>query len=208
MCSPNAHKKIKFTDDNVDQLEKEFMLEHDRAMGYRTRLSPVYDIRLAAMEAFKPPPSVLPLMESFRAWIRKNQLARFDCFQEPGWDCLCYKCSTWRSNKEAEILMMESIMDERAQQQLLGTPSPALKDDQIMKDLDSVCPTISSAPINARFNSVSHFYTDMPMDDVLAPSTPAFSAVDFDAPPSDHGKEQAQQKWIRLMQMTPNQLRF
>ena len=46
------------------------------------------------------------------------------------------------------------------------------------------------------------------MDDVLAPSTPAFSAVDFDVPSSDHGKEEAQQKWIRLMQMTPNQLRF
>ena len=43
-----------------------------------------------------------------------------------------------------------------------------------------------------RFNSVSHFYTEMPMDDVLAPYTPAFSAVDFDAPSSDHGEEQAQ----------------
>ena len=56
MCSPNAHKKIKFTDKNLDQLEREFMLEHDRAMGYATRLSPVTDIRLAAMEALKPPP--------------------------------------------------------------------------------------------------------------------------------------------------------
>ena len=48
----------------------------------------------------------------------------------------------------------------------------------------------------------------MPIDDVIAPSTPAFSAVDFDFPCKDHGKEEAQQKWIRLMQMTPNQLRF
>ena len=41
------------------------MLEHDRAMGYATRLSPVTDIRLAAIKALKPPPSVLPLMETF-----------------------------------------------------------------------------------------------------------------------------------------------
>ena len=57
-------------------------------------------------------------------------------------------------------------MDERAQRQLLGTPSPALEDDQIMKAFDSMCPTLLSAPINTRFNSVSHFYTEMPMDDV------------------------------------------
>ena len=87
-------------------------------------------------------------------------------------------------------------MDERTQQQPRGTPSPALKADQIMKPCDSMCPTISSAPINTWFNSVSHFYTEMVIDDVLARYTPAFSAVDFDTLSSDHGKEQAQQKWI------------
>ena len=82
-----------------------------------------------------------------------------------------------------------------------------MKDDDSTQACKSV-PTDSSVPIATRFQSVSHFYTHMPLDDVRAPSTPAFSTVDFDVPSSDHGKEEAQQKWIRLMQMTPNQLRF
>ena len=78
---------------------------------------------------------------------------------------------------------------------MLKTPSPALKDDKIMQACDSAS-TISSAPITTRFQSVSHFYKKMPMDDVLAPSTPAFSAADFDVPSLDHEKEEVQQKWI------------
>ena len=36
--SDNPNKRIKFTSDNIDEYEKQFMLEHDRAMGYAPRL--------------------------------------------------------------------------------------------------------------------------------------------------------------------------
>ena len=34
MSSSNPNKKMKFTDENVDAQEKQFKLEHGRAMGY------------------------------------------------------------------------------------------------------------------------------------------------------------------------------
>ena len=73
---------MKFIDENVDAHEKQFKLEHDRAMGHIPREQSVQDFRQVAMEEFKPPASVEPLMESFRAWIRRNHLAKFDCFKE------------------------------------------------------------------------------------------------------------------------------
>ena len=57
-------------------------------MGYVPREKKVQDFRQVLMEQFKPPASVEPLMESFRAWIRRNQLARFDCFKEANWSAL------------------------------------------------------------------------------------------------------------------------
>ena len=50
MASPD-HKKIKFTEDNIDEYERQFRLEYDRAMGYVARSSPpVQSIMLQSME--------------------------------------------------------------------------------------------------------------------------------------------------------------
>ena len=38
-------------------------------------------------------------MESFRSCKQRNQLAKFDCFQEPDWECPWYKCATWRTKR-------------------------------------------------------------------------------------------------------------
>ena len=88
------------------------MLEHDRAMGYATRLPQPEscDIREVAMRELAPPTTLLPFMESVRAWIRRNQMARFDCFQEASWECPCYKCGTWCNKREEDSTMMEGIL--------------------------------------------------------------------------------------------------
>ena len=54
MSSPEP-KKIKFTDDNIEYYERQFKLEHDRAMGYVPRSTPpVPSIMRLAMEVFRP----------------------------------------------------------------------------------------------------------------------------------------------------------
>ena len=65
MASPH-NKKIKFTADNIEEYDREFKLEHDRAMGYVPRTStPVQNIVALAMQVFQPPPSIQPIMETF-----------------------------------------------------------------------------------------------------------------------------------------------
>ena len=62
-------------------------------------------------------------MKLFRTWIHRNQLARFDCFQQPSFECPCYKCETWRRTKDADIDLMESIMEEQDRAAILGNPN-------------------------------------------------------------------------------------
>ena len=76
-----------------------------------------------AMEVFQPPPLVVPIMESFRTWICRNQLACFDCFQQPSYECPCYKCETWRHNKDAGIVLIESIVEEQDSEAILCNPN-------------------------------------------------------------------------------------
>ena len=50
------------------------MPEHDRAMGYTTRLSQpeTRDIIRVAMRELAPPAKLQPFMELFRAWIHRD----------------------------------------------------------------------------------------------------------------------------------------
>ena len=57
-------------------------------------------------------------------------------------------------------------------------------------------------------NVVCHFFSDLPQYEGMVPTTPKFSTYEFTVPDSDLGKEAAQKRWIRLMQMTPNTLKF
>ena len=206
MASPNS-KRIKFTADNVDHYEREFRLEHDRAMGYIPRVtSPVQDIVALAMQVFQPPPSIQPIMETFRTWINSDRLATFDCFQEPSWECPCYKCTTWRTKRESETDFMEGVMDEYVREAILGDVTPTGNDEEIPENETAKCDKHSLFTV--RFACVSHFYTDLPNVDTETPSTPKFSVVEYDLPDSDHGKQKAQQKWIALMQITPTRLVF
>ena len=206
--SDNPNKRIKFTSDNIDEYEKQFMLEHDRAMGYAPRLPQPEscDIRQVALRELAPPTTLSPFMESFRAWIKRNQLARFNCFQEPSWDCPCYKCETWRKQREEDTTMMEGILERQQWAAVVNNPYPQLIVTH--HGANAVSASTDSTVFHGRFSSVSHFYEDLPKDDGETPSTPKFSFVDYPMPDSDQGKEKAQQKWIMLMQMTPTRLVF
>ena len=160
-----------------------------------------------AMEVFQPPPLVVPIMESFRTWICRNQLARFDCFQQPSYECPCYKCETWRRNKDTDIVLMESIMKEQDREAILRNPNSSGGANDAEKQQTGNTEN-GNAVFCLRYASVCHFYTDLPYDDGQTPLTPKFSAMEYDLPASAHGKQKAQEKWIVLMQMTPTQLIF
>ena len=102
------------------------MLEHNRAMGYSARQPEATQIQHmpsqislieAANAAFAVP---FQLHETFRAWISRNRMARFDCFQEPSWGCPCYTCETCCVKKEVDVLMREGIMKEQRTQAIHG----------------------------------------------------------------------------------------
>ena len=209
MSNEHNSKKMRFNEENLEECERQIMLQHDRAMGYATRLSPVRNVLHIAMEVFKPPPSIMPIMETFRAWIRRNQLARFDCFEEANWDCPCYKCDTWRKHKVADVVMMQQIQQDQENEFMknFGMPSSPCKGAQ-EQNQNVMCSDEGVGLFSVRYACVAHFYVDLPSGDENVPSTPKFSTVEYDLPASDHGKEKAQQRWIALMQMTPTRLVF
>ena len=103
-------KKMKFSPSNVDEYERVFRLEHDVAMGYATPTVPRVPKVKTALELFmeqNPVPS--PLHDSFRCWIERNANAKFDCFEEPSWQCVCYKCVAWQKKIDHEMAIMEAI---------------------------------------------------------------------------------------------------
>ena len=80
----------------------------------------------SAVELFmeqNPVPS--PLHENFRCWIARNAMAKFDCFEEPSWQCACYKCAAWQKKVDYEMAVMEAIKtdheESHKQQTLTGT---------------------------------------------------------------------------------------
>ena len=120
---------------------------------------------------------------------------------------LLWKCETWRRTKDADIDLMESIVEEQDREAILGNPnsSDGSNDNERKQAGTSENET---GLFCMRCACVCHFYTDLPHDDGETPSTPKFSTVEYDLPASDHGKQKAQERWINLMQMTPTRLMF
>ena len=71
---------------------------------------------------------------------------------------------------------------------------------------DMIVP-MHAVPLDVSVATVSHFYVDVPVTFGLAPSTPKLTTVEV-LVASDHRKQVAQEKWIKLMQMTPTTLHF
>ena len=106
--------------------------------------------------------------------------------------------------------MMEGILQQQQQEHLLGSPASSEKERNMKQAATTATesPTKQSSLFGLRYACVSHFYEEMPIEADIVPSTPKFSAVDYNLPASDHGKELAQQKWVKLMQTTPTRLTF
>ena len=102
-----SNNKVKFSrlsPGSLQQFENQAINLHDIAMGFASR--PVEDnlknkdlIQLA-MKEFPVPPE---LHDCFQSWIRKNKMARFDCFLDPSIDCQCYKCKIVLAKKNEDI---------------------------------------------------------------------------------------------------------
>ena len=90
-------------------------------------------------------------------------MARFDCFQEPSWNCSCYKCVTWCANREADVSMMEAIMDERNREAILGAPNSP--DAKGVEEEKATNPDDENALFSVRYARVCHFYSELPYDD-------------------------------------------
>ena len=66
----------------------------------------------------------------------------------------------------------------------------------------------TAVPLDVSVRNIAHYYVDIPVTFGVAPSTPKLTTLDVSSVASDHGKQEAQQKWIRLMNITPAFLRF
>ena len=69
---------------------------------------------------------------------------------------------------------------------------------------ETVPQDINAMPLNVSVANVA----DVPETFVQAPSPPKLTTVEVNLSTSDHGKQEAQDKWIKLMQMTPTRLIF
>ena len=56
--------------------------------------------------------------------------------------------------------------------------------------------------------NVAHFYIGLPAYNGEHTSTQTCSAAVYDLPASSHGKTAAQERWIKMQQMTPTRLCF
>ena len=108
--NPTKKTKIIFSPSNVDEYERQFIIEHQIAMGYMSPIIPRTQNVVELMNQAYPVPS--PLHASFRRWIDHQQAARFDCFKPPSWQCTCYKCVTYQLQSEKDIRYFEQMKDE------------------------------------------------------------------------------------------------
>ena len=113
--------------------ERQFMLEHDRAMGYaiqpRTEQTAQHRAQLLVIEMANAAfPGPFALHKTFRTWIERNRKAHFDCFEEPNWSCLCYKCETFRAKCNKQLDLLEEYMDQYMTDAIQG---PSTYDDTI-----------------------------------------------------------------------------
>ena len=65
--------------------------------------------------------------------------------------------------------------------------------------IDDVLVPMNVLPLDESDSNVSHFYVDVPAAFGLAPSTPKLSTIKVSTVASDHGKQEAQEKWIKRM---------
>jgi len=209
-----SNKKVKFSSlspGSLQQFENQVMNMHDIAMGYAARPVEVKlenkDLIHLAMKEFPVPPE---LHDSFQSWIRKNNMAKFDCFLDPSIDCQCYKCKTVLAKKNKDMTYFQERLDSNDKRaiEMMDVKLPFNPLVELPPMMHDVFVPANAAPLDVSVRNVSHFFVDVPTTFGVAPSTPKLTTVEVNTFASDHGKQAAQEKWINLMQMTPTTLRF
>ena len=186
-----VQKKVKLSPGSLEMYEREAINLHNIAMGYapRPERDGTTNITELALQQFTVPPA---LHNTFQSWIRQNQLVRFDCFLDPSIECECYKCQTVLAKKNCNLNYFEERLDSNERRSI-----------ESMDVLSPSHPLLQLPPMS--------FPSSEPANAVtfgVAPSTPKLTTLDVSSVASDHGKQEAQQKWIRLMNITPAFLRF
>ena len=165
-------KKIKISPSNVDEYERVFMLEHDVAMGYKTpNVLRAPKVKSTMEQFMEQHPVLSPLHVSFRTWIARTVLAKFDCFQLRNWMCECYKCAAWQKKEDHEWSVMEAIKSDHERSQTTSNVSGVTASDRILgsrhgnvreddvKSGNPLQPSISENQENNAINSsnICHF---------------------------------------------------
>ena len=206
-----ANKKFKFSPGSLEYYKNQAMNMHNIAMGYVP--CPVTDttkkghLAQIALKEFPVPPE---LHDCFQSWICQNSLTRFNCFLDLSIECDCYKCKTVLAKVNADITYFEAIQDS-IKKQAIETMDVVLLFHPFVElppMIADVCVPMNAMPLNASVSNVSHFYVDIPETFRVALSMPKLTTVEVSTIASDHRKQEAQKKWMKLIQMTPNTLRF
>ena len=204
-------KRMKFSPSNVQELELVFMRMHNVAMGYEARevneASSSTDIIRLANAQFPVPSHI---HSSFQDKLRIQRQARFDCFQEPSLACECYKCEKHWIRVNSELDYFENVFAEKTDMELRGPGSGVERSSNAgaVFDVQSSVVGLPKSEMKLVAQNVAHFFCGLPAYEGKHPSTPVCSIAVYDVPASDHGKTAAQERWIRLQQMTPTRLVF
>ena len=111
--------------------------------------------------------------------------------------------------KQNEALdLQESHMDMYMANAILGPISDGQNQDRKMSVQEAAAYVQDASVVVPQATVVCHFFSELPQYEGMVPTTPKFSTVEFTVPDSDHGKEAAQQRWMKRMRMTPNTLKF
>ena len=129
-------------------------------------------------------------------------------------------------NPEQDIIYFENIKDEKERVDMfadyrgctaterLGFADPdermqMLADMAARAGVESGAQNVVPPSVFGSVSCVCHFFTELNLEDTDSPKTPKITTIQVNTDvDSDHGKEQAQQAWIRRVRMTPTMLRF
>ena len=203
------YKRPKFSPSNVAEQEQTFIRMHNVAMGYKPRdISTISNQtrRSCSCQCYFPSTK----LSTFQDLLCIQRQAKFNCFEEPSAFCDCYKCVTHWERMNSELDYYEKVYEDKLQAQMLESDS---EDDLKPKAVFTVNSSTFTMPnVVSDFKlvakNVAHFYIGLPAYNGEHPSTPTCSTAVYDLPASSHGKTAAQERWIKMQQMTPTRLCF
>ena len=107
----------------------------------------------------------------------------------------------------SELNYYEKLYEDKLQAHMLESDS---EDDLKPKAVLTVSSNFTMSNVVSDFKlvakNVAHFYIGLPAYNKEHPSTPTCSPAVYDLPASSHGKTAAQERRIKMQQMTPTRL--